>query len=163
MKELLIIRSVSFQQLDLNLEKIMEQFPGYRISLLTHEHGVKLAEKYDKIEEIHVYDYKAGFGWSRKAGSLKGKRFAAVVIPVTNISGAGFSNVLLFSLTVKTERRYLCNVVSEIRELSVPGILAGLLLRGIYRGLAACFTLITLVLLAPFVIIMIVARRANYV
>ncbi len=46
MKNILIIRSVSFQQLDLNLPAIKEKYSPCSISLLTHEHGVKLAEQF---------------------------------------------------------------------------------------------------------------------
>ncbi|MDG0794581.1 hypothetical protein OMP38_29885 [Cohnella ginsengisoli] len=58
MQEVLIVRSVGFQQLDNNLPKIKEKFPNSRLSILTHEHGVKLAEKYGDIDRIYSYPYK---------------------------------------------------------------------------------------------------------
>jgi ADP-heptose:LPS heptosyltransferase len=118
MKKLLIIRSVSFQQMDNNLQKIKATFPEHEIHILTHEHGKSLAEKYKDIDKVWVYPYRKGFSIQRKVAELKQQAFDVVVIPVTNISGAGFSNVTLFSLTIPAKKRYLCNLVSKIRPLS---------------------------------------------
>ncbi|NLM97164.1 MAG: glycosyltransferase family 9 protein [Halanaerobiaceae bacterium] len=123
MKELLIIRSVSFQQLDKNIVAIKEEFKDYNINLLTHEHGVKLAEKYKWIKNIYTYPYKDSFKYRNKVNELKDKRFEIVIIPVTNITGAGFLNVLNYSLSIKARKRIICNVVSELKEVNIPQIL----------------------------------------
>ncbi|HOP74684.1 MAG TPA: hypothetical protein PLC07_06465 [Bacillota bacterium] len=117
MKELLIIRSVSFQQLDKNLAAIAKAYPDHRISILTHEHGVMLAQKYRQVNDIYVYPYKEGFKLKNKVPVLKDKTFDVVIVPVTNITGAGFFNVLLFSLGLKASKRVLCNVRSEFKEV----------------------------------------------
>ncbi|WP_294182012.1 glycosyltransferase family 9 protein [uncultured Clostridium sp.] len=118
MKSILIIRSVSFQQLDLNLAAIKNKYPGYSIALLTHEHGVKLAQKYKDIDNIYIYPYKEGFKYGNKVKEIENKRFDIVIIPVTNISGVGFFNVLKYSKMVLADKRVLCNVVSDLREIS---------------------------------------------
>ncbi|OPJ55120.1 hypothetical protein [Clostridium oryzae] len=118
MKELLIIRSVSFQQLDLNFTAIKEKYTHCNISLLTHEHGVKLAKKYKDIKNIYVYPYKEGFKAGNSVEELKQKKFDVVIVPVTNISGAGFFNVLKFSKMINANKRVMCNVVSELNEIS---------------------------------------------
>lgn len=123
MKELLIIRSASFQQLDKNIVTIKEKYKDYKISLLTHEHGVKLAEKYKWIKNIYTYPYKSSFKYKNKVKELTDKDFDLVIIPITNITGVGFLNVLNYSLTIKTKKRIICNVVSELREISIPKIL----------------------------------------
>ncbi len=51
MKKLLIVRSASMQQLDNNLKAIINTFPDYEYHMLTHEHSVKLVEKYDVIKK----------------------------------------------------------------------------------------------------------------
>lgn len=118
MKELLIIRSVSFQQLDMNLKEILSTYPEYKVTLLTHEHGVKLAEKYKEIDEIVVYPYKNSFSYFRPVHELEGRLMDVVIIPVTNMTGAGFSNVLWFSLTIKARQRVICNLVSQLKGVS---------------------------------------------
>jgi hypothetical protein len=120
MKEVLIIRSVSFQQLDLNLAAITERYRGCRISILTHEHGLLLAQKYQDIDQVYVYPFKEGFNFLRPVKELRGKVFDTVIIPVSNLSGAGFLNVLFFSLTIKCQSRTICNLVSELRPVT-PG------------------------------------------
>lgn len=140
MKELLIIRSASFQQLDLNLPEIKKKFPNYKISILTHEHGVKLAEKYEDIEQIYIYDYKDGFSIKRKVKKFQNKVFDALIVPVTNVSGAGFSNVFLFSLSIKAKKKYQCNVISEIKEYTNKNIIIGECRRFIYKIIAGVCT-----------------------
>ncbi len=54
---------------------------------------------------------------------MKREQFDAVVIPVTNLSGTGFFNVLLFSLTIPSKRRFVCNMVSDIWEVSASRII----------------------------------------
>ena len=122
MKNILIIRSVSFQQLDLNLTAIKEKYAPCNISLLTHEHGVKLAEKYSEIEKIYVYKYKDGFNIANKSKELSEINFDVVVVPVTNINGGGFFNVLKFSKAINAKERVLCNVISDIRSFTMGDI-----------------------------------------
>ncbi|MCH3964306.1 MAG: hypothetical protein LKE46_08510 [Clostridium sp.] len=118
MKNILIIRSVSFQQLDLNIVAIKDKYPGYSIDLLTHEHGVKLAQKYRDVDNIYVYPYKEGFKSGNRVGEIEDKKFDIVVIPVTNISGAGFFNVLRYSKMISADKMVMCNVVSDLKEIS---------------------------------------------
>lgn len=119
MKNILIIRSVSFQQLDLNLPAIKEKYAPCNISLLTHEHGVKLAEKYTEIKDIYVYPYKDGFNIANKVEEISNKNFDVVVVPVTNINGGGFFNVLKFSKSLNAKERVMCNVISEISPFTI--------------------------------------------
>jgi len=135
-KEVLIIRSASFQQLDQNLGALEAKFAGCRISMLTHEHGVKLAEKYKNISHIYIYPFVGGFNYRNKTRELRDKEFDAVIIPVTNVSGAGFFNVMLFSLTFMTKKRIVCNLVSDMREISKLDILGMGLKSFILSGLA---------------------------
>ena len=122
MKKVLIIRSVSFQQLDLNLPAIKEKYKDCSICLLTHEHGVKLAEKYSDINEIYVYPYKEGFNINNKVKELENLEFESVVVPVTNITGGGFFNVLKFSKSIKCRERVMCNVISDIKSFKMSDI-----------------------------------------
>lgn len=122
MKNILMIRSVSFQQLDLNLPAIKAKYGECKISLLTHEHGVKLAEKYKDIEKIYVYPYKNGFNISGKVNELSNINFDVVVVPVTNINGGGFFNVLKFSKSINSNERVICNVISDISSFTMANI-----------------------------------------
>ena len=122
MKNILIIRSVSFQQLDLNLPAIKEKYKDCSISLLTHEHGVKLAEKYSDIDNIYVYPYKEGFNIDNKVKELEKEHFEAVIVPVTNITGGGFYNVLKFSKSIDCKERVMCNVISELKSFTMKDL-----------------------------------------
>lgn len=150
MKELLIIRSVSFQQLDKNLIAIRERFPDHELSLLTHEHGFLLARKYKDIDLVYVYPYKESFSYRRKVRELQSKEFDTIIIPVTNLSGAGFLNVFLFSLSLKAKKRLVCNVVSEFREVTRTRIL----LMGLRDKLFSLFSLLFTVVVGFFAVLL---------
>jgi len=146
MQKILIIRSAGFQQLDKNMPEIVRHFPDSRISLLTHEHGVQPAQKYRELNRIHVYPYAASFHPRRRVPELAGKSFDAVVVLVANLSGSGFLNVLRFALTIRAKRYYICNLVSEIREVRPADIRLRHTLNLGYIALAGCMTAIA----APF-------------
>ncbi len=146
MKELLIIRSVSFQQLDLNLMEINKKFPDYKISLLTHEHGVKLAEKYSLIDNIYVYPYKGAFKSGNEVKKLNDKVFDVLITPVTNISGSGFLNVLDYSLSIKSKAYYMCNLISDIEEYDKSRIKVKKILNNLYILISGILSLPLLVI-----------------
>lgn len=154
MKNILIIRSVSFQQLDLNLPSIKEKYGQCNISLLTHEHGVKLAEKYSDINKIYVYPYKSGFNIKNKVKELEDKEFDIVIVPVTNITGGGFFNVLKFSKSIKAKERVMCNVISELKLFSMADIYAMQLKNYCMNTISFICTAI----LSPFVLIALLFR-----
>lgn len=135
MKKLLIIRSVSFQQLDTNLKTIKEEFPKHEIHLLTHEHGEKLAKKYKDIKKIWIYPYKQGFGYNKRCKELKKERFDDLIVPCTNLSGTGFMNVFLFSLTIPA-KRYWCNMISEIKPFYSINIIIWWMRSQVYKLIA---------------------------
>jgi len=153
MKEVLIIRSVSFQQLDLNLAAIKSQYPEWRLSVLTHEHGLLLAQKYQAIDRVYVYPFKEGFSYRRPVKELREKVFDTVIIPVANLSGAGFLNVLFFSLTLKCKSRIICNLVSELRPVGPWQIICHSVINKVWSLIALLLTLILAIpvlLLLPF-------------
>lgn len=156
MKQLLIIRSVSFQQLDLNLTAIRNKFPDYQINILTHEHGVKLAQKYDSIQNIYVYPYKQGFSFGKKVSEINDKKFDAVIIPVTNVTGVGFNNVFLFSMSLKSDRKYMCNVVSELKEISNFKILLNSFAMFVFKIISAVLTAVFTILAFVFFVFKII-------
>ena len=122
-KRVLIIRSVSFQQLDRNVVRVIEMFPGSDFCLLTHSHGVNRARKYGMLSDVFDYRSRKNFSFFFIPRWLKGERFDAVVVPVTNKTGAGFLNVFLLALRLKglrpPGRIYCCNLVSDIWH--IPG------------------------------------------
>lgn len=152
MNEVLIIRSSSFQQLDKNMPEIVRRFPDCRISLLTHEHGVQPARKYRELDHIYVYPHTASFHPRRRAPELSGKAFDAVIVLVANLSGSGFLNVLRFTLTIRAKRHYLCNLVSDIQEVTSASIRLKHALNMCYKALAGCATVIMMPLAAAFLL-----------
>lgn len=154
MKRILIIRSVSFQQLDLNLPAIKEKYKEYSISLLTHEHGVKLAEKYSDIDNIYVYPYKEGFKVENKVIELENEQFDAVIVPVTNITGGGFFNVLKFSKAINCKERVMCNVISELKSFTM-GDLYYLQLKNFFMNLVS---ILGAIIISPILLICLLYR-----
>lgn len=153
MENILIIRSASFQQLDLNLKAICEKYKDSKIDILTHEHGVKLAEKYSVIDEIYVYPYKSGFESKNKVAALKDKKFDVVIVPVTNLSGAGFFNVLKYALTIKTDKLVMCNVISDLREINKISIYNMEVKNCLFKFIAFIFTTIFGILSLPLLMV----------
>lgn len=161
MKELLIIRSVSFQQLDLNLTEIKKKFPNYRISILTHEHGVRLAKKYKDISNIYVYPYFGAFNKSNRVYALDGKKFDAIIIPVTNITGVGFNNVIKYGMTIKADERYICNVISKISKIGVASLLSKYIRFAICNILSIIISLPVIVVCIPITVIKSLTLKAK--
>lgn len=157
MKNILIIRSVSFQQLDLNLPAIKEKYFPCSISLLTHEHGVKLAEKYSDIDKIYTYPYKEGFNIRNTVSELKNIEFDVVIVPVTNITGSGFFNVLKFSKSIKCKERVMCNVVSEIKSFTMSNIYW----MQIKNNFMSVVSLFATALLSPIMILLLLFRLSK--
>lgn len=122
MKKLLIIKSVSVQQLDKNFQVIRDKYKDYRIHVLTHEHNKNLLETYKEVDRVFAYPYKSSFSIFRRVKEMKTEVYDEIIIPVANVSGAGFLNVLLFSLTLNGKRRKVCNLVSDIWPVSTWNI-----------------------------------------
>jgi hypothetical protein len=140
-KKILIIRSVSFQQLDKNLTAIVQRFPleEYELHLLTHAHGLERAKSYRAITEIIEYDSRKNFTFFHVPRNLKNNhtQYDAIVIPVTNTSGVGFLNVQALALRIPSQSIYMCNLVSEMPEISRLGIWTQIVKAGLFSALAA--------------------------
>jgi hypothetical protein len=149
LKEILIIRSVSFQQLDKNLPVIRRAFAPCRISILTHQHGRVLAEKYGDLDRVYVYPFSGAFRWAKKIPDLPGRRFDAIIIPVSNLSGVGFLNVLLFSLGIQAQERWICNLRSDLRRIDKARLMGQAMVSFMIRILAGMTTM----LLTPFLLL----------
>ena len=161
MKEVLIIRSVSFQQLDKNLPVIRERYPDHKISVLTHEHGVLLTQKYKDVETVYIYPYREGFLYKNKAIEVNDQIFDAVIIPVANITGTGFFNVLKYSLSLKTGQRMICNVTSEMREIKPATIRLIGIRNGIISALSVVLTGIMAIPLVLLPLRLFLLRKVN--
>ncbi|MBF0456974.1 MAG: hypothetical protein HQK99_03665 [Nitrospirae bacterium] len=133
-KNILVIRCTDLQHLDKVFKKLRAEFPDAKLSLLTHRHGAAAAAAY--TETVIVYPYTQSYGFFRDMKTLNDMNFDTVVIPVGNVSGSGFLNVFLFTLTIKTGTRLMCNLPLELKPLSKSKII-GLLLRNSLYTLAS--------------------------
>lgn len=151
-KKVLIIRSVSFQQLDKNLEKIEEQFPvsggEWECHLLTHDHGTRRAASYKAITQIIAYGSRRNFTFFHLPLCLRKSRknYEAIIVPVTNKTGAGFLNVLAMTLRIPSASIYICNLTSDIWKVSRKKIVFQVVK-------SALFSLLSVVLVLPLVIL----------
>jgi len=129
-KKILIIRSVSFQQLDKNMEAIDRMFPSskgeWEYHLLTHSHGIPRARSYKALAKCIDYDSSRNFTFfhipdcfKKERENLKNKKkhkikYKGIFVPVTNNSGTGFLNVLMMCLRIPANDIYVCNLNSKI-------------------------------------------------
>ncbi len=117
MPRVLILRSVSLQQLDVNLPAIASAFPGAAFDLLTHPHAVAECRKFTGIDRVIPLDSPAPFSPLRLPAGLRRERYAAVVVPVANCSGAGFLNVFLAAWATGAGAVYRCDVASAVERM----------------------------------------------
>ncbi|MBF0606458.1 MAG: hypothetical protein SFH39_06780 [Candidatus Magnetobacterium sp. LHC-1] len=146
MKRVLIIRSTGFQHLDRILGKLKDKYPQGEICLLTHRHGKPLAEKYADISHVYVYPHTGAFSFLRAPyepkPELKNRAFDVVIVPVGNVTGAGFLNVFLFSFRLRAERRLICNISLEFKPLTRPALTVSLLKGLVFTAIAGVITAI---------------------
>ena len=62
-KKILIIRSISMQQLDNLMSKLYTEYPDADFFILTHSHAIKRCGKYKKIAGIIDYKSSKNFGF----------------------------------------------------------------------------------------------------
>ncbi len=149
--EILIVRSVSLQHLDLVLPGIAAAFPGRRLVLLSHPHSVAAAGKYPQLAEVVAYPHKGPFQPWHRVPALAGRRFEAVIVPVSSLSGGGFFNVFAFAFTLRASRRLVCAAQGDLRALST----GRLLWQASARALAALSALLaTLLLVLPALVLL---------
>jgi hypothetical protein len=146
--------------LDKNLEKIEKQFPVSRgeweCHLLTHGHGTQRALSYKAISQIIAYGSRSNFTFFhlppglRKTGKDNGDRnrkpgYEAIIVPVTNKTGAGFLNVLAMTLRIPSGSIYICNLTSEMWKVSRRKIVFQVIK-------SSLFSLLSIVLALPLVV-----------
>jgi hypothetical protein len=162
-KKILIIRSVSFQQLDKNLTAIVKQFPPqeYEIHLMTHSHGLERAKSYGSISKIIDYDSRKNFNFFHLPKSLKQKqpKYHTILVPVTNKSGVGFLNVLTLTLRIPSQSIYFCNLVSEMTQITRTGIMMQMIRAALFSSLAAVITIPMAILTLPFLLVSLKMRK----
>jgi hypothetical protein len=117
MKRLLIIRSVSFQQLDNNFVYIRKQFPDHEIHILTHEHGRDFCQKYPFVTGVIIYPETGNFDRNEKIPGFEKESYDDVIVPVANLSGVGFANVFAFALSLDAPRVHQCSLAGVIVEM----------------------------------------------
>ncbi|MCP4157421.1 MAG: hypothetical protein GY757_57450 [bacterium] len=151
-KKVLIIRSASLQQLDQNMPAIKEFFKDSQLDILTHHHFVEQCKKYNDISNVLNYGESGDFSFNSVPPEIKRAKYDAVVVLTTNISGAGFLNVQMMALNIKSKKIYLCNLVSDIKELPKSKIILLAVRNGLFMSLATLGAL-PLIALSPFLLL----------
>jgi hypothetical protein len=142
MDNVLILRSVSLQQLDHNLPAIRAAFPGAQFHLLTHPHAVAECRKFSGLARVIPLDSAAPFSPFRLPRSIRSETYSAAVVPVANRSGAGFLNVFLAAWASGAETIHRCNLVSEIESISRPALLGRWLVLCLCKAAALALTML---------------------
>lgn len=154
-KKILLIRSVSLQQMDKNLPQIYKKFSDYDLYILTHPHNVQNCRKYKGIKKILTYKRKGNFSAFFLGNELKKEKFESVLYFVSNIKGFGFLNVSFFALRVTKKNIFRCNLNSDIEKVSKTKILLSILKPLITIPLSFILT----VLISPLSIIILFIHR----
>ncbi len=158
MRKYLIIRSVSFQLLDRQLPEIMKYFgENEEYHLLTHSHSINRAEKYEKFSEIIDYKSKGDFSSGKIPESLKNKEYDAIIIPLSNLSGAGFLNVFLFSLRIKSKSIFIINSQGKIKRLKKSKIIT----KAIFSLFNSVISLLLTLIFSPILLILLLIGFVN--
>lgn len=144
MKKLLIIRSSSIQQLDQNIKEIEKKFKDHEIHILTHPHTIEHCKKYS-AKKIITYKSKKDFSIFHIPKELKHTKYDSLIYLVSNLSGKGYLNLILFSLLIRPKKIFKINIKSEIKRITKLSILNTI----IDSTLSFILTLITF----PFIII----------
>ena len=147
---ILIVRSAPIQQLDANISKIKQKFNSPSVSILSHEHGIELLNKYECLDKCISYPYKESFDISRKAKFDNGERFDHGVVMVGNLTGCGFQNVLFFALTLPVRKIWICNLIGEVTPISRAGIILKSIRNQIFKFAAFLLTAIFCLFAFPF-------------
>lgn len=159
-RKVLILRSVSLQQLDQNLPAVQAAFPGAEFHLLTHPHAVAECHKVPGLAQVIPLPSAAPFSPFRLPGGIRRQGYAATVVPVSNLSGAGFANVFLTALASGAQEIYRCDLVSEITRIEKPALLGRFLASFPLRLLALT---LTAVLVVPALLWMFLSRLPFWV
>lgn len=169
-KKILIIRAVSFQQLDKNLNAIVKGFPAgqFELYLLTHGHGMERAKTYKALSGIIDYRSRKNFSLFHLPRVLKKKSlkkenlfYEAVIVPVTNTSARGFLNVLALARRIPSHSIYICNLVSDIREISRTQIVLDMFKGTLFTIFAALLAVPLAIILIPPLLIGLLSRKVK--
>ena len=147
-KKILIIRSISMQQLDNLMSKLYTEYPEDDLYILTHSHAIKRCEKYKNITEIIDYERINNFSIFHIPKNINEHDFDIIIIPVTNISGVGFFNVFLMSLRIKSKKLFLYNLQSKKKERKKREIIFNFFKSILFSTISIFVTII----LSPFII-----------
>lgn len=120
--DILIIRSTSNQHLALALRRLRREYPQGNMDVLTHAHCVESIGELDGVRDILPYPPSQYF--TPFLLPVLKKKYPVVVVPVSNLTGSGYENVLLLALRLKKEKILLCNLGGELIPLSTQTILA---------------------------------------
>jgi len=121
-KNILIIRSTSNQHLALVVRRLKEEYPQGNMDVLTHAHSAESIGELDGIRDILSYPPSQYF--TPFLLPAPKKNYPVVVVPVANLTGSGYENVLLLALRLKKEKILLCNLGGNLVPLSTQTILA---------------------------------------
>ncbi|ABZ83334.1 hypothetical protein HM1_1242 [Heliomicrobium modesticaldum Ice1] len=133
----LVIRSVPFQQMDKIIPALTREFPGHRLAVLTHPHGVQMASSYAEVDEVIPYSQPGSFDREYIPEAVKARVWDVVIVPVANVSGSGFYNVLRFGAAIAALSRFLINLPGELKPFTPGGLIWGGSVNGMRALLAA--------------------------
>ncbi|MBI5187389.1 MAG: hypothetical protein HZA01_16910 [Nitrospinae bacterium] len=119
---ILIIRSTSIQHLALVIRRVSSLYPGARIDVLAHPHSVESVKQMSGVNSIITYPSASDFS-PFAIGDFPRNSYPLVVVPVSNMSGAGYENVLLLALRFRKRQIVMCNKNGEVISLPLKKIL----------------------------------------
>ena len=116
---ILVIKSVSFKELDIALEHVKNEQPDHEIELLLHAPSVLLDEVYPFINRFHFYVEEGKIEKKYLPSEVKKTRYDEVVVPVNKRFGRGFYNVLLAAKSIEAERIIMYEIGKDTAKKTI--------------------------------------------
>jgi hypothetical protein len=160
-KKILIIRSVSFQQLDRVINKIQNEFKDFDIEILAHAFNLPRLLKYKQVKRVITYEETCDFSARMIPAKLHKKNYHTIIVPFSNSSGAGFLNVIELALKLKSKQIFSCNLHLEISRLNRTLLFLKKIFSAVNSVFSVLFSLIIFILISPFLLIKIFISHGN--
>ncbi len=151
---ILLIRCVSLQLLDLIIAKIKQNDAHAQIHVLTHQHSADLTAKHPSIDRVWTYERSGNFSGKIHDVALKGISWDLILVPLGNESGSGFENVKKLALSIPSKDRQTISISGDWKRFNRFSMIAEQMIHtvsAVFGGLVTVVGLVVLLVAMPFI------------
>jgi hypothetical protein len=146
----LLLRSISFQLLDLQWPRLTGRFAGQPVTILTHDHSLAEASGYPGVSRVIRYPGRGRFHWRMARQAVAGQHYRQLVVPLSTAGGGGQLNLVWAGLMLPADERWLLLPDGRLQRLDWAWPGRRLLRLAVARGL--WLLLLPLILLLSLVV-----------